>query len=62
MKHHLGHVAMCTPMILVCVVLLATGAGLAAIIPALGCVLMMTLMMGGMAVAMNRHKGHGGGH
>ena len=49
-------------MILVGVVLLATGAGSAAIISALGCVLMMTLMMGGMAAAMNRGKGHGGGH
>jgi hypothetical protein len=49
-------------MILVGVILVATGAGFAAIIPALGCVLMMTLMMGGMAAAMSRHKGHGQGH
>jgi hypothetical protein len=62
MKHHLKHLAMCAPMILVGGVLVATGAGFAAIIPALGCVLMMTLMMGGMAAAMSRHKGHGEGH
>ena len=53
MKRHLGHLAMCAPMIIIGVVLLAGGAGLGAIVPLVACVLMMTLMMGGMD-----HGGH----
>lgn len=60
MKHHLRHLWMCAPMVVVGVILVATGAGWAAVLPVLGCVLMMTLMMGGMAAGMNRHRGHGG--
>jgi len=47
-------------MVVVGVILVATGAGWAAVLPVLGCVLMMTLMMGGMAAGMSRHRGHGG--
>ena len=55
MKKHLGHLAMCAPMIVIGGVLLASGAGFGAVIPLIACVLMMSLMMGGMD-----HGGHAG--
>jgi len=54
MRKHLGHLAMCAPMIVIGAVLLASGAGFGAVIPLIACVLMMSLMMGGMG-----HGGHG---
>ena len=55
MKGHLKHLLMCSPMIVVGIVLLAGGANvLVAFLPVLGCVLMMGMMM--------RMMGHGGGH
>ena len=58
MKKHLGHLAMCAPMILVGAILLAGGVGIAAVIPLIACVLMMSLMMGGMD--RGGHGGHAG--
>ena len=59
-KGHSGHshwmmIACCVPMVLVAVVLLAGGAGLASLAPAVVCVAMMGLMMVGMS------RMHGGG-
>ena len=55
MKGHLKHLAMCAPMLIVGVVLLAAGASFGIVIPLLACTLMMMLMMGGM------EGGHGSG-
>ena len=55
MKKHLGHLAMCALMILIGIVLIAGGARLGALVPIIGCVLMMSLMMGSMG-----HGGHSG--
>jgi hypothetical protein len=60
MKGHLKHVAMCVPMFIVGGVLLATGTGLAVLVPIAGCVLMMGLMMVGMGM-LGRGGQHGGG-
>lgn len=56
---HGGHgwmmIACCIPMLVIAVVLVATGVASAGfLVAAVGCTLMMALMMGGM--------GHGGGH
>ena len=59
MKKHLGHLAMCAPMILLAAVLLATGSGVAVLIPLAACMLMMVVMMGGMG--HGDHEGHGTG-
>jgi hypothetical protein len=59
MKKHLGHLAMCAPMIVIGGVLLAGGAGFGAVVPLIACVLMMTLMMGGMG--HGDREGHGAG-
>ena len=53
MKKHLGHLAMCAPMIVIGGILLVGGAGFGAVIPIIACVVMMSLMMGGMD-----HGGH----
>lgn len=49
MKHHLKHLLMCSPMIVLAVVLIATGSSVAVLLPALACVLMMAAMMAAMA-------------
>ena len=49
MRHHLKHLLMCSPMILIGIVLLASGAGVAALIPIAFCVLMMGAMMSAMS-------------
>ena len=59
MKKHLGHLAMCAPMILIAAVLLATGSGVGILIPLAGCMLMMAVMMGGMD--HSDHEGDGAG-
>ena len=48
MKGHLKHLAMCAPMLIVGLVLIAAGASIGILIPLLACTLMMMLMMGGM--------------
>jgi hypothetical protein len=55
MKGHLKHLAMCAPMFLLAGIFLATGTGVAALLPLAVCVLMMGAMMALMG-------GHGGGH
>ncbi len=55
MKNHLKHLAMCAPMLILAAVLLATGSGLAILLPVVACVVMMGLMMGAMST------GTGGG-
>ena len=52
MKGHRMHVLMCAPMVVVAAVLLFGGAGVASLIPLIGCMLMMAVMMSFM----------GGGH
>ena len=54
MKRQLKHLAMCSPMIVVGVILLATGSGVGSLVPLAACMLMMGLMMKGM-------HGHGRG-
>ena len=62
MKKHLGHLAMCAPMIVIGAVLLVGGAGFGAVVPLIACVLMMSLMMGGMDHGGDSgHAGHGQG-
>jgi len=48
LRDHAGHLLMCAPMLIVAGVLLASGAGIAALVPAAVCVGAMTLMMGAM--------------
>jgi hypothetical protein len=57
MKGHLKHLAMCAPMLIVVAVLLATGTGLAVLVPVAACVLMMGVMMTAMGMAMSRRNG-----
>ena len=53
------HVAMCAPMFVIAAILIVGGTGfLAAILPALGCLLMMALMMWSMG-AMGSHGRRG---
>jgi hypothetical protein len=40
-KGHLKHLAMCSPMVVLAIVLIATGTGVAVLIPVAACVLMM---------------------
>ncbi len=58
MKGHFKHLLMCSPMIVLAIALIATGASVAALIPVAACVLMMGLMM----AAMGMFAGHRGGH
>ncbi len=53
LKHHAMHLLMCAPMLVVALLLIATGASVASLVPVIGCMLMMGMMMGG------RHS-HGG--
>jgi hypothetical protein len=59
LKHHAVHMLMCAPMLIVAVIAIASGATFATLIPVLGCVAMMTLMMGAMHGAGNRRDGDG---
>jgi hypothetical protein len=54
MRGHLKHLAMCAPMIVLAVVLLAAGAGVASLVPLAACVLMMAAMMWAMGAVSRR--------
>lgn len=54
MKRHVTHLLMCLPMLLVAAFFVLGGAGFAALLPVLGCMLMMGLMM-----SMMGGHGHG---
>jgi hypothetical protein len=54
LKGHLPHMLICGAMLVVGVVLLATGTALGALLPLAGCVLMMGVMM-----SMMRGSDHG---
>lgn len=54
MRHHLKHLLMCSPIIILAAVLLATGSGAAILLPVAMCTLMMVAMMG----AISGGKGH----
>lgn len=56
LKHHAMHLLMCAPMILVAIVLIASGSGLGILLPLAACMLMMSMMMGG------SHGGHDHGN
>jgi hypothetical protein len=59
MEGHLKHLAMCAPMLALVGVLLATGTGVAILVPLAACVLMMGLMMAAMGMfASKRDGGH----
>ena len=47
LKHHAAHLAMCAPMLVIAFIAIASGASVAFLIPAIACVLMMSMMMGG---------------
>ena len=53
LKHHLAHLAMCAPMLIVGIVLIAGGAGFGILVPIIACTLMMAMMMGGMSDGSN---------
>ena len=55
MKGHGKHLLMCAPMVAVGIFLLASGSGVAALLPIAACILMMWVMMS----AMGGHRGHG---
>jgi hypothetical protein len=57
MKGHLKHLAMCAPMLVLAGVLLATGTGVAILVPLAACVLMMGVMAA--AMGMFATKGDG---
>ena len=46
-KHHAMHLLMCAPMLLIAVVAIASGASVGFLVPAIACMLMMGVMMGG---------------
>lgn len=54
MKGNFKHLAMCAPMLVLAVILVASGVGIVSLLPLIGCMLMMWLMMRGM--------GHGRDH
>lgn len=58
LKHHAMHIAMCAPMIVIAGILLASGRGVAVLIPLAACMLMMAMMMG--AMGGGGHEGPGG--
>ncbi len=59
MTGHWKHLAMCSPMIVLAVVLIATGTSVAVLVPVAGCVLMMGLMMAAMGMFAGGRGGHG---
>jgi hypothetical protein len=59
LKHHAAHMLMCAPMIIVAAIAIASGASVAALIPVLACVGMMTMMMGAMHNAGSRRDKDG---
>ena len=59
MRGHLMHVLMCAPMIVVAAVLLFGGAGVASLVPLVGCILMMTVMMSLMGSGHGNGRGEG---
>jgi hypothetical protein len=54
MKVHLKHLAMCAPMFVLAGILLASGVGVASLVPLAACVLMMAAMMWAMGAASRR--------
>ena len=60
LKNHWMHIG-CAAMVVVAIVLIVAGTGVvAAVIPAIGCLLMMGLMMWMMGGAMHRSRGASG--
>jgi hypothetical protein len=59
MRGHLMHVLMCAPMIVVAAVLLFGGAGVASLVPLVGCMLMMAAMMSLMGGGHGDGRGEG---
>jgi hypothetical protein len=53
------HVLMCAPMIVVAAVLLFGGAGVASLVPLVGCMLMMAVMMSLMGGGHGDGRGEG---
>ena len=47
LKHHAMHLLMCAPMLIIAVVAIASGASFGFLLPAIACMLMMAMMMGG---------------
>jgi hypothetical protein len=54
---HLKHLAMCAPMLVIAVVLLVSGAGVASVVPLLACAAMMVVMMRAMDAGRQHHRG-----
>lgn len=59
LKHLTKHLWMCAPMIVIAVVLVASGVGIAALLPVVACVLMMTVMMAAMRAHSGSHDSRG---
>ena len=57
MKGHLKHLAMCAPMLVLVGVLLATGTGVAILVPLAVCVLMMGAMMAAIGMFAGKRDG-----
>ena len=47
LKHHAMHLLMCAPMLVIAVIAIAAGAGAGVLLPAVLCMVMMAMMMGG---------------
>ena len=63
MKGHFKHLAMCSPMFVIAAILLIGGTGVAvALLPVVGCVVMMWLMMRMMGHGGHAHGGEGHSH
>ena len=58
LKHHLGHLAMCAPMLIVGIFLIAGGAGIGVLVPIIACTVMMAMMMGGMSGGSDGNDPH----
>ena len=56
LKHHAVHLLMCAPMLVIAIVAIASGASVGFLLPAIACMLMMSMMMGG------GHSHGAGGH
>jgi hypothetical protein len=56
LKHHAMHLMMCAPMLVIAAIAIAAGAGVGVLLPAVLCMAMMAMMMGG---SHGKHEGQG---
>lgn len=56
LKHHAMHLLMCAPMLVIAAIAIASGRGVVTLVPLVACMLMMSMMMGGMSNHDGQHN------